>query len=209
MGNYHVMVADDHALFREGLKRVLQECPGVDVVGEAGDGLELLNLLRQSTPDLILLDISMPSLRGIEAIAEIKRMHPATKILVLTMHKEYMYESLAAGADGYFLKRDTDTSLFSAMEKVLRGGVYVPSDFREQTAVDWEEMRQAFRKAPLTSREREVLKLVAEGKSNKEIGEILYISLFTAKRHRANIMEKLKLKKTTDLVKYAFQKGYI
>ena len=209
MGAYRIVVADDHALFRQGLRRVLEERPDVEIIGEAGDGLELLDLLTQLAPDLILLDISMPNLRGIEAISEIKRVRPDAKILILTMHKEYLYESIAAGVDGYFLKGETDTALFSAIEKVRRGGVYVPIDLSEQPAMHWKEIRQAFRKSPLTSREREILKLLAEGKSYKEIAEVLYISAYTAKRHRANIMEKLELKTTADLVKYALQKGYI
>jgi DNA-binding NarL/FixJ family response regulator len=209
MGTYRVVVADDHALFREGLKRVLEEDPDVEIVGEANDGMELLALLPQLTPDLILLDISMPNLRGIEALPEIKRMHPHAKILILTMHREYLYETIAAGADGYFLKSETDTVLFTAMEKVRTGGVFVPAGLSEQPAVDWREISRVLQKPPLTSRETEILKLIAEGKSNREIADVLFISAHTVKRHRTNVMEKLNLKKTADLVKYALQKGYI
>jgi len=209
VGAYRVVVADDHALFRQGLKRLLDEHPDVEIVGEACDGRELLGLLAQLSPDLILLDISMPNLRGIDAISEIKKMHPDARILILTMHKEYLCESIAAGADGYFLKSDTDTALFSAIDKVRLGGVYVPPGTSEQPAVDWKEISQAFRRSILTTREREILKLIADGKSNKEIAELLYISAFTVKRHRANLMEKLNLKKSTDLIKYALQKGYV
>jgi len=210
-GKYRVVLADDHALFRKGLRKILEETRDLEVIGEASDGLELLNLLRNLTPDMIILDISMPNLRGIEAIYEIKRIHPDTKVLMLTMHKdkEYLYQTISAGADGYFLKKDADAELFSAIEKIRKGGMYVSPSLSEESAGDWEQIRQEFRKPILTTREREVLNLIAEGKSNKEIAEHLFISVHTVKRHRTNIMDKLNLKKTADLIRYAIQKGYI
>lgn len=213
MGTYRIVVADDHALFRQGLKGILGGAADLEVVGEAGDGLELLNLLNanQLDPHLVILDISMPNLRGIEAIREIKTIHSNVKILVVTMHKdkEYLLQSLAAGADGYFLKKDADTELFAAIEKIRNGKNYVSPHLSEELADDWEQIRVGFTKPLLTKREMEVLKLIAEGKSNKEIGDLLFVSVHTVERHRANIMEKLNLKKTADLVKYAIQKGYI
>jgi DNA-binding NarL/FixJ family response regulator len=211
MGTYRIVLADDHALFLQGLKQVLQGVGDFEVVGEAVDGVELLNLLNKVTPDMVILDISMPNLRGIEAIGEIKMEHPDAKILMLTMHqdKEYLYQAIAAGADGYFLKKDAHTELFSAIEKIRLGKVYVSPDLSEGLADDWEQVRQGFRKPILTTREIQVLKLIAEGKSNKEIGDFLFISTHTVERHRANILEKLNLKGTADLVKYAIQKGYI
>jgi len=208
---YCVVLADDHALFRNGLRKILEEAADLGVIGEASDGLELLNLLKNLTPDMIILDIVMPNLRGIEAIYEIKRVHPDTKVLMLTMHKEkeYLYQTIAAGADGYFLKKDADAELFSAIEKIRKGTVYVSPSLSEESTGDWEQIRQGFRKPILTTREREVLVLIAGGKSNKEIAEDLFISVHTVERHRANIMERLNLKKTADLVKYAIQKGYI
>ena len=135
MGTYRIVVADDHALFRQGLKGILGGAADLEVVGEAGDGLELLNLLNLNKldPHLVILDISMPNLRGIEAIPEIKMDHPNVKILIVTMHrdKEYLYQALAAGADGYFLKKDADTELFDAIEKIQRGKIYVASYFSE------------------------------------------------------------------------------
>jgi DNA-binding NarL/FixJ family response regulator len=211
MGTYRIVLADDHALFLQGLKQVLQEVSDLEVIGEAVDGRELLDLLTKVTPDMVILDISMPNLRGIEAIEEIKTLHPEAKILMLTMHsdKEYLYQAVAAGADGYFLKKDAHTELFSAIEKVRRGKIYVSPSLSEDMAADWEQIRRGFRKPILTPREIEVLKLIAEGKSNKMIGDQLFISTHTVERHRANIMEKLNFKKTADLVKYAIQKGYI
>jgi DNA-binding NarL/FixJ family response regulator len=213
MGTYRIVVADDHALFRQGLKGILGGAADLEVVGEAGDGLELLNLmnLNKLDPHLVILDISMPNLRGIEAIREIKTIHPNVKILIVTMHKdkEYLLQSLAAGADGYFLKKDADTELFAAIEKIRNKKNYVSPHLSEELADDWEQIRMGFIKPLLTPREREVLKLIAEGKSNKEVADLLFVSVHTVERHRANIMEKLNLKKTADLVKYAIQKGYI
>jgi len=213
MGTYRIVVADDHALFRQGLKGILRGAADLEVVGEADDGLELLKLLNVNKldPHLVILDISMPNLRGIEAIREIKTIHPKVKILIVTMHKdkEYLFQSLAAGADGYFLKKDADVELFAAVEKIRNGKNYVSPHLSEELADDWEQIRVGFAKPPLTKREREVLKLIAEGKSNKEIADLLFVSVHTVERHRANMMEKLNLKKIADLVKYAIQKGYI
>jgi DNA-binding NarL/FixJ family response regulator len=213
MGTYRIVVADDHALFRQGLKGILGGAADLEVVGEAGDGLELLTLLNanQLDPHLVILDISMPNLRGIEAIREIKTIHPNVKILIVTMHKdkEYLFQSLAAGADGYFLKKDADTELFAAIEEIRNGKNYVSPHLSEELAGEWEQIRVGFTKPLLTKRETEVLKLIAEGKSNKEIADLLFVSVHTVERHRANTMEKLNLKKTADLVKYAIQKGYV
>jgi DNA-binding NarL/FixJ family response regulator len=208
---YRVVLADDHVLFRQGLKGILEGTADLMVVGEAGDGLELLKLLDQCklAPDLIILDISMPNLRGIEVIPEIRMIYPSVKVLIVTMHKdkEYLYQALAAGAEGYFLKKDAGAELFVAIEKIRKGGIYV-SPYLSELIGDWEQIHQGFCKPVLSIREREVLKLIAEGKSNKETADLLSISVHTVERHRANIMNKLNLKKTADLVKYAIEKGY-
>jgi DNA-binding NarL/FixJ family response regulator len=213
MGTYRIVLADDHALFRQGLKGILEGAADLEVVGEAGDGLELLNLLNvdKLDPHLVILDISMPNVRGIEAIREIKTIHPNVKILIVTMHKdkEYLLQSLAAGADGYFLKKDSGTELFAAIEKIRNGRNYLSPQLSEELADDWDQIRVGFTKPLLTKREREVLKLIAQGKSNKDIADLLFVSVHTVERHRANMMEKLNLKKTADLVKYAIQRGYV
>lgn len=213
METYRIVLADDHALFRQGLRGVLQAAPGLEVTGEAGDGLELLALLknRKSEPHLIILDISMPNLRGIEAIPEIKTLCPGVKLMIVTMHadKEYLYQTLAAGANGYFLKKDADRELFSAIETIRRDKIYISPHLSEALADYWARGREGAGGPVLSNREREVLKLIAEGKSNKDVAEVLFISVHTVERHRANLMRKLSLKKTADLVKYAIQKGLI
>lgn len=216
MASYGIVLADDHVLVRQGLRRILEGMADLEVVGEANDGLELLNLLNQLTPHMVILDIFMPNLRGIEAIHEIKKIRPEVKVLILTMHKdkEYLYLALSAGAKGYLLKEDADKELFSAIEKIRQGKTYISPHFSEEVVDDLVQIGRGDAKAifeidPLTTREREVLKLVAEGKSSKEIAHVLFISVLTVNNHRANIMEKLNLNKATDLVKYAIRKGYI
>jgi DNA-binding NarL/FixJ family response regulator len=213
---YTLILVDDHVLVRQGLKRILEGMPGLKVIGEADDGLELLKLLSHLVPNMVILDIFMPNLRGIEAIHEIKKMNRDIKILILTMHKdkEYLYLALSAGAKGYLLKEDADKELFSAIEKVRQGKTYLSPHFSEDVIDDLVhvgkgEAKTVFETDPLTPREREVLKMIAEGKSSKEIAGDLYISVFTVNNHRASIMDKLKLNKATDLVKYAIRKGYI
>ena len=216
MSPYSIILADDHVLVRQGLRRILEGMPELEVVGEANDGLELLALLDSLVPDIVILDIFMPNLRGIEAIHEIKKIRPDVKILILTMHKdkEYLYLALSAGAKGYLLKEDADKELFSAIEKVRQGKTYISPHFSEEIVDDLVqvgrgEAKTVFEVDPLTPREREVLKLIAEGKSSKEIAQLLFISVPTANNHRANIMGKLGVNKATDLVKYAIRKGYV
>ena len=216
MEPYRIVLADDHVLVRQGLRRILAERADLEVVGESSDGLELLNLLNQVTTHMVILDIFMPHLRGIEAIHEIKAAHPDVNVLILTMNKdkEYLYLALSAGAKGYLLKEDADKELFSAIEKVRQGKTYISPFFSEEVFDDLVQIgrgdaKTIFETDPLTPREREVLKLVAEGKSSKDIANLLFISVSTVNNHRASIMEKLNLNKATDLVKYAIRKGYI
>jgi DNA-binding NarL/FixJ family response regulator len=215
MKTYRITLADDHVLLRQGLKRIIEERSDLEVIGEAGCGLELLKILREVTPDMVILDISMPNLRGIEAIHEIKLTCPGTKILILTMHKErdYLYQAISAGAEGYLLKEDADKELFSAIDTIRRGRTYISPFLSEEPMQDWIQLvrrkKDLSSADSLTLREREILKLIAEGKSSKEIADLLYISARTVERHRANLMDKLNLRKTADLVKYALQKGYL
>jgi DNA-binding NarL/FixJ family response regulator len=211
-----VVLADDHVLVRECLKGLIDAVPNLEVVGEADDGLQLLALLRRLTVDIVVLDISMPNLRGIEAIHEIKSIQPLARILVLTMHKELalLAAAMSGGAKAYVLKEDAVEQLLAAIEKVRRGGMYVSSKLSDALTADWAGWLSGVRSLerdhqPLTLRESEILKLVAEGKSSNEIATALHISRRTAEHHRASIMRKLGLKGTADLVKYAISSGYL
>lgn len=208
MNSYTVVLADDHVMFREGIRKIIERIEGVAVSGEVDDGIQLLEHLKNSQPDLVILDISMPNLRGLEAIREIKKLYPRVKIVVLTMHrkKEFIRQALVDGADGFLLKEDPGGQLIRAMEAVRKGEKFlsplISGDLISLALAD-EQADQ------LTIREREVLKLLAEGKKNQEIADILFISPNTVRRHRYNIMEKLNLKNTAELVKYAIDQNYL
>ena len=214
MRPYLVILADDHMMFRDGVRRIIEETSDIKVIGEVKDGFELLKFLKKSPPDMIILDISMPNLRGIEATREIKKNHPLVKVLILTMHKdkEYLYHALAAGADGYILKEDTDNELLAAIKSIRKGDVYISPLLSSQMSQLITQSSRSSEAEPLaeslTTREREVLKLIAEAKSSKEIADLLCVSVRTVQHHRSNIMKKLNVKKSTDLVKYAIRKGY-
>jgi DNA-binding NarL/FixJ family response regulator len=212
---YRVILADDHVLFRHGLKRILDERSDLKVVGEVGDGLELLSSINKLKPQLILLDISMPHLRGIEAIPEIRRIVPDIKILILTMHKDedYLYQAISAGADGYLLKEDAEKELFLAIESIQQSRIYISPSLADQSMQNWARIRRGqgdiHLSDSLTNREKEILKLIAEGRTSKEIGDLLCISVRTVERHRANMMDKLKIHKTAELVQYALRRHYL
>jgi DNA-binding NarL/FixJ family response regulator len=209
---YHIVLADEHILFRRGMKRIINELPGAQVVGEASDGQEAIQLVKTLLPDLAILDISMPKMNGIEACREIRRLVPGVKILVLTMHKdrEYLYQAISAGAQGYLLKEDSDEELFAAIGTIRTGAIYVTKALAKVVLTSISalipEGNKKFSKS-LTTREREVLKLISEGKSNSEVAEVLRISIRTVETHRANIMNKLDLRNTAELVRYAIQNG--
>jgi DNA-binding NarL/FixJ family response regulator len=212
---FSILLADDHTMFRRGVRRIIQSISGTEVVGEASDGFELLELVKKTSPQLVIVDISMPNLRGLEATRELKIINPAVKVLILTMHKdkEYLYHAFSTGADGYLLKEDADSELISAIETMRKGGTYISPLLSSQLAdLVLEKSRPGAEHraglSVLSIREQEILKLIAEGKSSKEMAGLLFISIRTVQHHRANIMRKLKIKKTADLVKYAIQKGY-
>jgi DNA-binding NarL/FixJ family response regulator len=200
-------LADDHVMFRKGVKKILTGVDDFKVIGEANDGLELLALLKETSPHLVILDISMPNLRGLEATREIKQTYPHIKILLLTMHKkkEFIQQAMTAGADGYLLKEDADTELLKAVRTIREGNKFISSLLSSEMAA---LVMAKSKTGALTPREREVVKLVAEGKSSREIANLLYISVFTVRRHRESIMKKLNLKNMADLVRYALDHGY-
>ncbi len=208
MESYSIVLADDHPMFREGIRKIIERIQDVSITGEVSDGLELLEFLKTSCPALAIVDISMPNLRGLEAIREIKRNYPKVKILVLTMHKkkEFIRQALRDGADGFLLKEDAGGELIRAVQAVRKGGKYISpllSGLLASLALEEEDSEI------LTMREREVLKLLAEGKKTNEIASALYISPYTVRRHRSNIMEKLDIRNLADLVKYAISQNYI
>lgn len=208
MKDYSIVVADDHVMFRQGLKLIINQLEDVAIVGEVGDGLELLELLRKSSPDLIIMDISMPNLRGLEATREVKRLYPRVKVLILTMHKkkEFIRQALLDNADGILLKEEPGSELLRAVQTIRNQEKYLSPLLATMVA------SLVMGKAEidnLSSREREVLKMLAEGKKAQEIAEALYISVFTVRRHRHNIMKKLDIQNFTDLVKYAISQDYI
>jgi DNA-binding NarL/FixJ family response regulator len=213
VNKYSIILVDDHVILREGIKRIIEEVTTLSVIGEANDGLDLLKLLRNSNPHLIILDISLPYMRGLETTREIKSTHPETKVLILTMHKrkEYVYHAFRAGAEGYLLKEDSDRELLVAIETIRRGGVYLSPYFSKLLTDDLLHACRGTGTSPahvLTNREREVLKLIAEGRSSQEIADLLFISVRTVAHHRASLIRKLHLKKVADLVKYAIREGY-
>lgn len=204
---YFLVLADDHVMFRKGVKRIITGIDDFEVIGEANDGRELLDLLEKTSPHMIILDISMPNLRGLEATREIKQIYPHIKILMLTMHKkkEFIQQAMAAGADGYLLKEDADTELLKAIKAIREGNKFISSLLSSELA---DLVTAKSETGSLTLREREVIKLVAEGKSSREIADLLHISIFTVRRHRENIIRKLHLNGMADLVKYAIDHGY-
>jgi DNA-binding NarL/FixJ family response regulator len=204
MERYRIVIADDHALLRQGLRRIIEGVGDLEVAGEAGDGVELLELLAESPIDLVILDLSMPKLHGLEAMRRIRGKYPEVRLLVLTMHKEFLHEALSAGASGCLVKEDADRELFNALERIRQGGVYVSPRLRDDGAVHAHATGEA-----LSHREREVLQLIVEGKSNRDVADILLLSVRTVEAHRAAIQHKLNLGNTAELVRYAFEVGYL
>lgn len=210
-----IVIAEDHTILREGLRMLLTSNPTFEVVGEAMDGLEAVRVAVNLKPDLILMDLSMPRMNGIGAIQEIKKLCATTKILVLTVHKteEYILATLKAGADGYVLKDATHNELMLAIECVFSGRSYLSPGISEKVIEGYLEGRKGLKTTSswdtLTQREREILKMVAEGYKNKDIAEYLCISAKTVEKHRANLMKKLDLHSASSLTAFAMEKGLV
>jgi len=212
MEPYKIILADDHILFRQLIKQSINEIPGIQILGEANDGIELLELLKKVKADLVVLDITMPNLQGIEAAKEIKKSYPAIKILILTMHKskEHLHSALAAGVDGYLLKEDAYEDFVKAIRDIQKGKTYLSGLVvgKIQDFIVSVKNCEEFPTKSLTTREIVILKLLAEGKSSKEMADLLFISIPTVNRHRFNIRQKLEINNNADLIKYAIEKGY-
>src|SRR6478735_12381686 len=204
-----VLLADDHEIVRQGL-RVLLEREGFQVVGEASDGHQAAKLCEANHPEVAILDLSMPLLNGVDAAREIMKSNPRTKVVLLTMHTEdhLILESLRAGVTGYVLKTRATSELVQALRAVCRGEMYLTQSI-SRTVVQAFLMKDALPERPLSDRERQVLQLVAEGKTTKEIASMLGISVNTAESHRTNLMEKLDIHDTAGLVRYALRHGVI
>ncbi len=212
MAVYRIVLADDHQLFRQGLKKIIKEKKDLKVVGEVSDGLELCGFLKKAPPDMVVMEIAMPDPRGIEAIREAKLICPHVKVLILTMYNnpEYLRHSLEAGADGYLLKEAPSRELFSAIQKIRKGKIYV-----SQTLASEMPRKPGKRRVGdispderLTPREKEVLKLLSEGKSNREMAGLLSLSVRTVEFHRSTLMKRLGIQGAAKLTKYALQRGY-
>ncbi|MER5933884.1 response regulator transcription factor [Streptomyces sp. NPDC002054] len=209
-----ILLADDHALVRRGVRLILDAEPDLCVVAEAGDGAEAVTVARQMPIDLAILDIAMPRLTGLQAARELSRAHPGLRILILTMYDsdQYFFEALRVGASGYVLKSVADRDLVDACRAAMRGEPFLYPG-AESTVIrkylDLAEQGRTLPEKAISDREEEILKLVAEGHTSKEIGDLLVISAKTVERHRANLLQKLGLRDRVELTRYAIRTGLI
>jgi DNA-binding NarL/FixJ family response regulator len=209
------LLADDHGIVRRGLKSLLESQPGLEVVGEAADGLEALRLCGELSPDLLIIDISMPLMNGIEVASRAQKLEPAPAVIILSMHADesYIMRALGAGARGYLVKDATDEDLLPAVRAVAAGKPFFSPTVAAVLMEDYVRQLRARGLSDsyelLTDREREVLQLLAEGRSNKEVASLLDVGLSTVETHRANLMQKLNLHNTAEIVLYAVRKGII
>jgi two-component system response regulator NreC len=215
MKKIRLLVADDHKIFRQGITKLLEQEPDLQVVGEAADGREAVKKATELKPDLVLMDIAMANLNGLEATRQIKKVLPETKIIMVTMHKneEYILQSFQAGASGYILKEGAVEELVNAIRSIHQDKSFL-SPTISKTLIDayLRKMETGKTETPfdlLTDREREVLQLIAEGYTNREVAKSLFISVKTVEAHRAHIMQKLNIHDVAKLVKYAIQKGLV
>jgi len=214
MNKIRVLLADDHTILRDGIRALLDDQADIEVIGEAEDGQATVKMTAQLLPDVVVMDIAMPLLNGLEATRQIQRDYPQVKVLILTMHEneEYIRQVLAAGALGYVLKDAAARDLLGAIRTVYQGEAVLSPAITRLVIEDylrWGDIRPPDSTNGLTSREREVLQLIAEGYTNKEIAEILCLSIKTVQSHRTNLMSKLDLHDRGELIKYAIQKKII
>jgi DNA-binding NarL/FixJ family response regulator len=206
-----ILIADDQALVRAGFKMILDAEDDLDVVGEASDGAEAVAEALATRPDIAILDVAMPRLTGIQATREIKAHAPDIDVLILSMHDDerYLFEALKAGASGYVLKSEADHDLVDAVRAISRGESFLTNAAQRSLVREWMADGASGPAEPLTPREQEVLKLIAEANTNREIGAILHLAEKTVESHRANILRKLGMRDRVQLVRYAIRRGLI
>jgi len=207
-----VLVVDDHAIMRDGIRALLGLHDDIEIVGEASEGKEAIEKVRELAPDVVVMDIAMPGMDGLEATRRIRKKSPKVKVLVLTQHdnREYILSAIKAGTTGYVPKRALGSDLVSAIRTVYKGDSFLYPSAAAALIEDY--LQQAKREEPydrLTAREREILKLIAEGHTSREIAEMLFVSLKTVLGHRTKIMEKLDLHNRSELIRYAMRKGLV
>jgi DNA-binding NarL/FixJ family response regulator len=208
-----VLLADDHALVRQGIRSLLEKLDDIEVVGEVGDGREALELSKTSQPDIVFMDITMPGLNGLETVIRMKKDCPTTRVIILSMHagEEYFQQALDSGAAGYLLKDADRMELELAIRTVMRGDIYLTPTVAKYTVDAYRQRKEADQGplACLSSRQKEILQLIAEGYANKEIAQRLDLSLRTVETHRADLMERLNIRDVPGLVKLAIRTGLI
>lgn len=215
MDKIRVLLAEDHTIVRKGLRSLLDAERDTEVVGEAEDGRKAIQLVEKLCPDVVLMDISMPGLNGLEATRQITKRFPEVKVLILTVHsdEEYIRQVLSAGASGYLVKQAAPSELASAIRAAYQGDFFPSPSISRELIEDYTRQAEAMSEndslLALTDREREVLQLIAEGHSNRQIAEILHISVKTVETHRAHLTDKLGIRSAAELTKYALRKGVI
>jgi DNA-binding NarL/FixJ family response regulator len=206
-----VLIADDHGIVRSGLRLLLEREPDIEVVAEASDGVEARDLAIRERPELAILDVKMPRLTGLQATREIREQAPDVAVLILSMHDDerYLFEALKAGASGYVLKQKADQDLVDAVRAVGRGEPFLTNSALGSLVREWMSDASSGPKEPLSPREQEVLKLIAEAHTNRDISELLGLSAKTVEHHRASILRKLGMRDRVELVRYAIRRGLI
>jgi DNA-binding NarL/FixJ family response regulator len=208
----HILIADDHGIVRSGIRMLIDRQQGMHVVAEAEDGIQAVELVQATSPDVAILDVSMPRMTGLQAAREIRARAPKTRVLLLSMHDDerYFFDAVEVGAAGYVLKRSADTDLIDAIQAVARGEQFV-SPVTERAAIkEWLDSGKVDRlEDPLTPRELDVVKLIAEAHTNKQIAEALHVSEKTVESHRANVLSKLGMRDRVELVRYAIRRGLV
>jgi DNA-binding NarL/FixJ family response regulator len=206
-----ILVADDHGIVRSGIRMLIERQAGMRVVAEAADGAEALEKALAERPDLAILDVSMPRLTGLQAAREIKAQAPGTAVLLLSMHDDerYLFDALQAGAAGYVLKRQADEELVEAIRAVVRGEPFISPATQDALIAEWLDEGAPAPRDPLTPRELEVVKLIAEAHTNRQIADVLHLSEKTVESHRGNVLAKLGMRDRVELVRYAIRRGLI